>query len=119
VTCADGKHLVDAGGSSYRCDDVPANQIAIYRGSLSGVTTGTKTSYYSPTGVNIEFLCPAGKDCTDPDGVVDCPTGHYSEEGETGCNECPNTHACPSKTLPLTSQIDCTYVRGYYQDDVA
>ena len=93
------------------CVDCGPNEVCELRGAARPVTTG----YYSPTGTNVEFICPGGYDCTDPDNIVKCATGFYSPEGTIACTQCVAPYACPFPELGLSQQIDCTNVRGYYQ----
>ena len=76
--CAVGKKM-DNGV----CSSCPKDFVCVLRdGSLMvPVTSG----YYSPTDVNVEFICPGGWDCTDADNVKKCTAGYFSPEGVLDC----------------------------------
>jgi hypothetical protein len=92
--CGAGKTL--SGGSCVNC---PIDVTCLLRGET---TTAVTTGYYSPTGVNVEYICPGGKDCTNADSITDCLTGYYSAEGTLACTECLAPYACPHPELGLS-----------------
>ena len=111
--CPEGKYLSSVAGNL--CSDCPVDKKCLtYGGTPASLTTG----YYSPSGVNVEFPCPGGFQCDGADAVA-CATGWYSEEYDLICHECEVGYACPHKELGAGQRIDCTNLRGYYQDVVA
>ena len=95
------------------CVSCPKDFVCILRDStlMVPVTSG----YYSPTDVNVEYICPGGWDCTNANSVKKCNTGWFSIEGDLACTECTAPYACYDPALALIQQIDCSKVRGYYQ----
>ena len=117
LICPDGKYMTAAGA----CANCPAGKVCELRGetTMRDVTQGPTDYYYSPVGVNIEYICPAGYSCTTSAKTL-CNTGglkaYYSPEGANTCTRCVKPYACPFATLGDNQRIDCTNVRGYYQD---
>ena len=70
--------------------------------------------YYSPLGVNTEFLIPGGW-VWNGSSLTECTTGYYSDFADNTCHQCPIDYACPYKNRPLAQQINCLNTRGYYQ----
>jgi hypothetical protein len=69
---------------------------------------------YSPAGVNIAFLCPAGHACDGTGDPVPCDAGAHSPEGVMPCADCSSGSACPRPELAAGAQITCADLRGYY-----
>ena len=82
-------------------------------------------THYSPEGVNVALICPAGYECSLSTGnvITACArsggSDMWSIEGSLSCagNAAPKVAARISDQG--TQQIDCTNVRGYYNPNVA
>lgn len=105
--CPDGKYMT----AGKICADCPAGYTCAGRSytTLTAVSTG----YYSPLGVSVQFICPAGYACS-TNVAVACSPGYFSIEGELYCTICPIYWACPNTELDYTQQIDCRTMRGMY-----
>ena len=94
--CADGQYY-DKGGST--CSPCPIDFTCPLRGdTLVAVDPFATFFLFSPTGVNIAFICPAGFDCSDADNIVACGTGELSPEGVETCVACSLQYGCPRTT---------------------
>jgi hypothetical protein len=121
--CPDGKYL-NPGSTS--CINCPAGVTCPLRGKTTVAVTGWDLAgnpvgpvyYYSPVSVNIEYICPAGWECTAGTATKcsDRGVAWYSPEGDKDCYQCLSPYACPFATLGHNQRIDCRNVRGYYQD---
>lgn len=116
--CADGEYL-DKNDAT--CKSCPKGHTCILRGTPVALNFGD-AGYYSPEGVNVRLICPAGYECELLSGNVPTPcarTGSadmWSFEGATSCKVTSAPKVSARSTDESWQQIDCTNVRGYYNN---
>ena len=88
------------------CIECPDNKHCEHRDTVSTLADG----FFSPQGTGIALVCPAGWECkheslgVDPEVVLPCPQGTWSEAGSSTCTPCAAGSAC---TVSDQSEFQC------------